>query len=246
MITHCIFMCSSYDLKTRIVLDYCYKDKIDEEEIAQTQEYIKKIYDGMAPISMHYLKTDSTDWKSVIDTDLFFKDVKVVKTKEEFVKIIIKDKSLLGIDVARYILTKIPCTHKKLEKLVYFCYADYICEFKEKLFNEDIYAFKYGPVSKSVYKQYRKKRGFFKEEEDDTQEYSYAKSEMPAKSRIISSIDGVRKVFSIDKTLEKYGKLNTNELVSLTHKTNSPWYVSGGNTGKIIKDEIIISNHVYE
>ena len=46
---------------------------------------------------------------------------------------------------------------------------------------------------------------------------------MPAKSRILFAEEGVAKISSIDKTLKKYGKLSATELVSLTHRSKSPW-----------------------
>lgn len=57
-----------------------------------------------------------------------------------------KDRKLKGIDVAKYILSKTPCTQLKLQKLVYLCFADYLCDTGKELFTDKIYAFKYGPV----------------------------------------------------------------------------------------------------
>ena len=34
----------------------------------------------------------------------------------------------------------------KIEKLVYLCFVDYLCDTGKKLFTDSIYAFKYGPV----------------------------------------------------------------------------------------------------
>lgn len=36
------------------------------------------------------------------------------------------------------------------------CYADYLCETNERLFMDQIYAYKYGPIIKTVYEAYKK------------------------------------------------------------------------------------------
>lgn len=52
-------------------------------------------------------------------------------------------------------MSKIKCTQLKLQKLVYFCFADYLCDTGKELFTDKIYAFKYGPVVDSVWKKYK-------------------------------------------------------------------------------------------
>lgn len=53
-------------------------------------------------------------WDAVVRHDGFFDNVYIIKYKREFVKLVNEDKDLLGSAVARYILTKVPCTHLKL------------------------------------------------------------------------------------------------------------------------------------
>ena len=153
-------------------------------------------------------------------------------------------------DVAKYILSKIPCTHLKLEKLTYFCYADYITKTGKQLFKDKILAYKLGPVISSVYKKYKKKREILSEIEDDKHIEDETTLLMPLKSRIMSSKDGIEKVFSIEETLKKYGSLGDYDLVKITHRKNSPWNHTGGikkyNKNKIISDENIIEFHKFE
>ena len=47
-------------------------------------------------------------------------------------------------DVANFFLNKDSLTPKKLQKLVYLCFADYLCDTGKELFTDKIYAFKYG------------------------------------------------------------------------------------------------------
>lgn len=94
-------------------------------------------------ISTHMIQSDKNTQKSVCEADHFFKGVKVIKTLDEFILLIQKDRKLQGIDVAKYILSKIKCTQLKLQKLVYLCFANYLCDKGKVLFIDKIYAFKY-------------------------------------------------------------------------------------------------------
>lgn len=71
---------------------------------------------------------------------------------------------------------------------------------------------------------------------------------IPVRSRIISSKDGIKKLISIDKTLDKYGNLFTSELVRLVHSKSSPWSKAGEGElyDKEITDNIIIKYHKNE
>lgn len=71
---------------------------------------------------------------------------------------------------------------------------------------------------------------------------------MPVRSRIISSKDGIKKLISIDKTLDKYVNLSVSKLVKLVHSKSSPWSKSGEGElyNKEITDDIIIKYHKNE
>lgn len=223
MITHFIFMSSSYSLGTRIALDFIVEDDINiQKELKKDLDKIIKECGRDVSISTHMIQAERRDWKSVCEADHFFKNVKVIENIEEFIKLIQQDRKLEGSDVAKYILSKITCTQLKLQKLVYFCFADYLCETGKKLFTDKIYAFKYGPVVDTVYKRYRE-YGYEAIEKETVNIDSKNISEMPAKSRILFAEDGTEKILSIEKTLKKYGEMTASQLVELTHKTDSPW-----------------------
>ena len=202
MYTHYIIMSSAYSIGKRIALDYLIKSDKDFETIKKNIAYIEKHCKNDLHLSSHYIQVNEKGWKAVTDYDGFFKNVKVIKNIKEFVNLINDDKDLTGLDVARYILTRIPCTHLKLEKLVYLSYADYLCNTKENLFNDRIYAYKLGPVIQSVYKKYKKKKCVLNTE-DDEEIKDESKLALAIRSRIMSSKNGSHKVFSIDETLKK-------------------------------------------
>lgn len=247
MITHFIFMSSSYTLGKRIALDFI----VDNEEI---QDKLKKYLDKITTecgkdvsISTHMIQAGDTTWKSVCKVDHFFKGVEVIGSLDKFIKLIKQDRKLEGIDVAKYILSKTKCTQLKLQKLVYLCFADYLCDTGKELFIDPIYAFKYGPVVDTVYEKY-KKYGY-KPIEEEKEDIDTTVSEMPAKSRILFAEDGTEKIISIDTTLKKYGYLTAGQLVDLTHRANAPWTKTLKSTWpfrSVIKKDVIKQYHKYE
>lgn len=222
MATHFIFMSSSYSLGTRIALDYIVTDESVQKRLKQDLDKIINECGKDVSISTHMIQADDETWESVCIADHFFKDVEVIECLDKFIKLIQRDRKLQGIDVAKYILSKFKCTQLKLQKLVYLCFADYLCETGKELFTDKIYAFKYGPVVDTVYKKY-KEYGYKPIEEETTDIDSKNIFEMPAKSRILFAEDGTGKVLSIEKTLKKYGGLSAAELVDLTHRQDAPW-----------------------
>lgn len=240
MVNHFIFIASAYSLGCRIVLHYC-----DENAAQNDFKYIIEKCGKDAPVSTHFMQTDSLDWESVVAKDKFFKDVKVILSVDDFISLINKDQTLNGLDIAKYVLSKISCTHLKLQKLVYFCYADYLCNTGEKLFFDRIYAYRLGPVVDSVYKKYRKS---VLAREDNKITYNEFDRKMSITSRILASKKGLEKLDSINKTLEKYGKYMPNELVDLTHKDNTPWFMSGKGEKRDVEisDTLILKYHKNE
>lgn len=186
-------MSSSYSRGKRIALSNLVKEKdyIELKEIVQ--DIIEKCGKDVS-LSTHFVQTDSKSWESVVEKDHFFKGVEVIESKEEFIKLIQKDRILTGLDIAKYILSKVKCTHLKLEKLVYLCFVEYLCQYEKELYKDKIYAYRYGPVVDSVYERY-KEYGY--KEIDDTDIDATDIFEMPSRSRILFAEDGVFKIKSI-------------------------------------------------
>lgn len=249
MITHYIIISSSYSKGKRIALSNLVKEKDYLELKRIVQDIIEKCGKDVS-LSTHFVQTDSESWESVIEKDHFFKGVEVIESKEKFIKLIQQDRTLRGLDVARYILSKIKCTHLKLEKLVYLCFSDYLCKYDKELYEDEIYAYRYGPVVESVYEKY-KGSGYQEIEQEQENEKDIDATgikEMPSRSRILFAKDGIEKIESIDETLKKYGDFTANELVDLTHRKQTPWDMAGRGTKQyvIIKNEIIKKYHCNE
>ena len=252
MIWHFIIMSSSYSLGRRIALDVSFPVAIEQKTIDSCIRQIMEECGSDVSISTHLLSTKAESWESVVDSDLFFQDVERIDTIEEFCNLIRQDQKLSGMDVANYILSKVKCTHLKLEKLTYFCYADYLCNKKRQLFQDNIYAFRYGPVIDSVYREFKKHGHDTIELEEKewpkAQDIQETIPEPMTGSRILFSKDGIEKMKSIDRTLEMYGQLSAGALVSLTHRQGSPWDLSGRGEGtyRNITDGNILKGHKVE
>ena len=233
-------MSSSYSTGARIALDYT-GDNLNVEFISKQLIDIKKVCGKNVSLSTHFIFAKSTNWKDVQHADSFFNDVVCVSNINEFINLIKKDLTLKGLDVAKYILSRKTCTHLKLEKLTYLCYAEYLCKTHAKLFSDVIKAYAYGPIVESVY-QYYKGNGSAILEDDNVEIDSTLK--MPAQSRILFADNGMEKLNSIEVTLVKYGDFTANELVNITHRKQSPW--SKTSQSCEITDEIIQKFHCIE
>lgn len=233
---HFIILSSSYYEGKRIGIHYI-ENKFDE--IEHDLERINSELGDTVAISTHYITTELDTFKSVTDQDSFFENVKLIDTLPKFIKLIKKDRVLSGLDIAKYVLSKEKCTHLKLQKLIYFCYADYIVSTKNKLFDDTIYAFQYGPVIKSVYERYKGTATWLEDEVD----IRNLTDEMPARSRILFADNGIEKLDSIGSTLDKYSRYTATQLVELTHEKNSPWDVTDKRKFSVIEDEVILTNH---
>lgn len=249
MVKHYVIMSSSYTEGTRIALDITDERELSIEKISKTIQDIKRCCGNDVPLSTHFIETSSTSWESVGGYDPFFKGVKCIRSVSDFSEKIKKSRILTGLDVANYILSKIKCTHLSLEKLVYFAYADYLCEYAERLFDGRIYAFKHGPVVDSVYEAYKQSGSKYVKqlEIDDDSDIQTGVKELPARSRILFAKDGAKKLCSIDQTIQKYGKYTAGELVNITHTHGAPWsHVDSTKPYQEIPDELIIKYHHME
>lgn len=246
MVKHYIIMSSSYSEGKRIALDITDETMLCDGTAEGMVEKIRAVCGRDVSLSTHLVQTESPDWRSVQEYDPFFADVSCVETLEEFCRMIQKDRVISGTDVAAYILSRVRCTHLSLEKLVYFAYADYLCQTSKRLFKDKIYAFTYGPVVDSVYKIY-KGSGHSYVEADTKNGLRTDIAPMPARSRILFAEDGLRKLQSIDSTIEAYGGMPAMELVARTHRQGTPWsLVDSEKAYQVIPDELILACHARE
>ena len=129
------------------------------------------------------------------------------------------DKTYSAMEVARTLIyiansRQIDITNLKLQKLLYFCEAYYMCvEDTCKMFNEEFNALTFGPVVLEVYNNYKSNLS-----------YPIELSEEEKSTIIVENCQlGQSYINTINQVLDSFGTLSASQLVALTHMTDSPW-----------------------
>lgn len=152
-------------------------------------------------------------------------------------------------EVANYFIGKAheegkPLTHLKLQKLLYVAYGWYYVQFGERLFNEVLQAWQYGPVVASVYEALKHNGDLSihceieEEREDQAGFYHTPMLHRKHDADVIKFLDDIWSTYS------KYSAI---ELTNYSHVPGSPWHnlvqQYGGNVprGKDLDDLSIIS-----
>lgn len=174
----------------------------------------------------------------------------VLNRQQRFLRKSKKGRVLSGLDVANYILSKIRCTHLSLEKLVYYAYADYLCEHSERLFEDHIYAFRHGPVINSVYETFKRSGSQYVkpfEFGDDSDIRTGCKKSYPQEAAFCLLKKAQKNSRLLIGRLQKYGKYSAGALVDLTHRAGTPWsYVDSSVAYQEISDNLIMAYHHVE
>lgn len=107
--------------------------------------------------------------------------------------------------VRKYINDGNPVTNMKLQKMLYYAWVDYYKKFHQYLFNDEICAWRYGPVVPKVYREFRIYAGtpiLHTEEpipmDNDTTEF-------------------------LTQFADKHKDFTASQLVNLTHRDGYPW-----------------------
>lgn len=244
MAYHFIAISSYYREGKRIGWHYASNDKLSKEVISVFLSESKEKL-GEIDFSIHKLITESTEWRSVVEKDSFFADVVIIEDKEKFLDLLIDDKKISALDIAKFFLSVGPVTNLKLQKLIYFAYEIYLLKTGKRLFEEPIVAFQHGPVVEEVYHSY-KQHGREKISRDDdevalqlkdvTMPIAWAKIALSDQSKEISS--------ALKETWERYWKESAWQLVDISHSPGGPWYqVYEESLNNKITDEVIIKYH---
>jgi uncharacterized phage-associated protein len=244
---HFIAIISHYHRGERIGWHYSSEDRLDKDLINLFFAKVKKKC-GDVHFGLHKLSTESTSWSSVVEKDKFFEDVTVTENMDSFIEYVSDDQELSAYDVAKFILTYIPSSHLKLQKLLYYCYAEFLDRTGQRLFNEPIIAYKYGPVVESIFKRFTSHGStIIDHQEDENFIITPAKfATTPSFIKIAYSEHGLAALDCIVNVLKTYAHLKPFELVEKTHQKGGPWdkvYKQGKNS--IIFDEIITQYHSF-
>lgn len=243
MYEHIVAITNSYTTGRRIAWHYS-EQKLNPEILSGFKSKMIE-YDVFSDISFHKLQTDSQSWSSIVEKDSFFADLKTYDEYKEFLTIAKKEKEISAIDIAKYVLSRCSMSNLKLQKIVYFIYADYLTRTGKKLFDDRIVALQYGPVISNVYDYYKCNGS-----EEITVNTDKREVMIPATfAKLSKSDDSDEMIKSIETILNKYGSKKASTLVDITHRNGSPWEVvvaKGKGIGASITDDIIIENHDIE
>ena len=116
-----------------------------------------------------------------------------------------------AVKVAEYIIyeaqkRKNPVTNTKLQKLLYFVQGSYLAKHNKKAFEDNIIAWKYGPVVKDIYYKYS----------------LYGAEPIITVKKYDSKIS-LMLINAIDIVLESFLDINQTDLIEETIKPGSPW-----------------------
>ncbi|MCC3358962.1 Panacea domain-containing protein [Bacillus sp. REN16] len=245
MAFHYIIIVSDYAGGRRVGWHYSSDARLDKDYIETSLKKVKK-YCGPVQYGIHKLSTDSTDWDSVVEKDSFFKDIFVTQDIDRFIEVILNDQELTAYDLAKFILTVSSVSHLKLQKLIYYVYAEFLLRTGEKLFKDPIVAYKHGPVVEDVFKKYRSYGSSIIDfEEDETFSINADKNAYsPSLMKILSSEYGYVVAECVIDVIEKYEDTLPFDLVEKTHAPGGPWdrvFKEGWNC--VITDDLITQYH---
>lgn len=141
--------------------------------------------------------------------------------------------SYSALEIAKYVITSCsnqnqPVSNLKLQKMLYFLWVDFYKATGRMLFNDDICAWKLGPVVPEVYYEYCHYAG------------------TPISLSFLTDIDSKdRKI--LNDIISDYLPIPANELVERTHVAGSAWdtiYQNGLGNRKVIPFDLIIEKDV--
>ncbi|MCF0155331.1 MAG: DUF4065 domain-containing protein [Veillonella sp.] len=245
---HIILISNSYTLGHRIAWHYSSTEPIADDIIKSIREKTIALL-GKPYYSVHRLTTTSDSWDSIIAKDSYFADLVVTDRLEKFLLDIKKDFTITALDVAKYLLAHKAMSHLKLQKLIYFVYAEYLVKYGKALFSEPILAYKHGPVVREIYDIYKN----YGARTIEPQHVGEAESDLePAfdidlpivYARLAKTANKDEVIDVLESVLTTYGPMNPWDLVALTHRENTPWSKTA--QSQKISDELILEYHKNE
>lgn len=144
------------------------------------------------------------------------------------------------ITIANYFIYKsidegIEMTPMKVLKLVYIAHGWNLGLRTEPLIEEQVEAWKYGPVIESVYQTFKK---FGNNDINSLQNYEKERFEELKKSENDKNL--------VDKVWDVYKDYSGLELSTLTHQKGTPWYITWNEKGGSLTSGAIIPNSLIQ
>lgn len=141
---HNIFITNSFKDGRRIGYDLVIYQKNNEENNESVKNFtieIFKIAGREAAITIHSIITEAHSWKSVVEKDSFFKDIKIVDSKADFIKYVICNNHLTKSDIMALIILykrENNILNNNDEAILELIKNAYKQEFNEEMFSEPV------------------------------------------------------------------------------------------------------------
>lgn len=249
MAFHFMVIMSHYHKGVRVGWHYASEEKLDKDYLNDFMMNLKRKC-GDVQFGVHKLSTNSLSIASVIEKDQFFEDVIFTEDPDIFIEYVTSDQTLTALDVSKLLLSIWPSSHLKLQKLLYYCYAEFLKRTGSKLFEEPIVSYKYGPVVESVFKEFTPHGSSIIDYEEDGQFIISPKTQAatPSFIKTVTSENGAVAVDCVIDVIKKYGDETPYDLVNRTHKKGGPWdrVYSAGRNREITDDSIIQYHYLVE
>jgi len=204
----------------------------DAREIIAKRDAVRD-YTSVSPASysVHILKTNRPDFKSIQEMDPYFENVRDYDELDLFFDVLKSMTQLNSEDVAAFLLRKYRLPSFVLQKTVYYIYADTLEINKQPLFQAKFLAFDKGPVDQDVYREYT----YHRQELTD----SYGLEEKVMAGTVAASV-----IDQLDKRAKYYhAKFDGawEDSQNPTHSVGTPWHVAhdrGGRNERITDADI--------
>lgn len=134
-------------------------------------------------------------------------------------------------------------TPLKLQKLLYFVHADYICRYGVPLLSEDFEAWAYGPVCPSVYAQFKE----FSRQPITKRAATFNPIMRSSSILVANPSDSIRQ--NIRPIFDLYIDVDAGLLSALSHKKGGPWdrafqqFEAHRNINRVISNDLIVETH---
>ena len=137
----------------------------------------------------------------------------------------------------------VPVTPLKLQKMLFFVHADYLCRFGTPLINEDFEAWNYGPVVPSVYAQFKE----FSREPITKRAVTFNPIDRSSSVQIAEPEPGLKR--EIRAIFDIYIGVDAGLLSGISHRVGGPWsrafeqFEAHRNINRVISNELIAATH---
>lgn len=141
---HNIFITNSFKDGRRIGYDLVLFQKNNEKNNESVKNFTVDIFNiaGIdAAITIHSIITESHSWKSVVEKDSFFKDIKIVESKENFIQYVKCNNHLTKSDIMALIILykrENNIFNNNDEAILELIKNAYKQEFNEEIFSEPV------------------------------------------------------------------------------------------------------------